>query len=665
MPDTTYPMLRRRRRRRLTIPTFGLGGRGRAIALAVLVLVVAAVAVAALRPASRVDPRVAYADGRQALARGNYSAARNHALEAIAAEPRSAAAHLLLARAYLLLEDGLAGEAELIRVHDAGVPLAGLRGARAQAFFLQGDPDAAIAEAILAPAADALAIRVRARALTAKGHADRANALMNGLLDRTPADAAAWTDAGRIKLSAGDLGGAASAAARAAALAPGDPIALTLQGEVVRARYGLVAALPWFEAALRRDAYYHPALIEYAATLGDVGRYADMLATTRKAAAARPGSPQALYLQATLAARAGNTALARALLQKSPGLAAGMPGAMLLSGGLDYADGQYEQAIGTWRQLVSLQPMNVAARRLLGAALLRSGNGQGALDVLRPMAVRGDADGYTLTLVARAFELLGDRATAARYLDRANAGASLPSAPFATDIGRSIFAANAAAAPSDPNYQIGLIRATLDDGNTPAALDQARALAAATPGAPAAQLALGDTLMVASRTGEAVTAYARAADLSFDEPTMLRLVDALGRMGRRRDAAATLSLYLQQNPQSLVGQRLRAHWLVQNGQGAQAIDMLEDVRRMIGNRDALLLADLALAYAAAGDAPVAHRYGRAAYVLMPMNAAVADAYGLALAADQDVEGARQVLAKASALDPDNPVIAAHRRQIAP
>ncbi|MEG8018441.1 hypothetical protein [Sphingomonas sp. LR55] len=104
---------------------------------------------------------------------------------------------------------------------------------------------------------------------------------------------------------------------RAVALAPREPSALTLQGEVIRDRYGLVAALPWFEAALKRDAYYHPALIEYAATLGDVGRNADMLVATRRALQARPGSPQALYLQAVLAARAGRIDLARALLRRT------------------------------------------------------------------------------------------------------------------------------------------------------------------------------------------------------------------------------------------------------------------------------------------------------------------------------------------------------------
>ena len=145
---------------------------------------------------------------------------------------------------------------------------------------------------------------------------------------------------------------------------------------------------------------------------------------------------------------------------------------------------------------------------------------------------------------------------------------------------------------------------------------------------------------------------------------MLRLVDAWARANRPREAAAALSLYLQQNPQSLSGQRIRARLQVANGDADDAIETLEGVRRTTGNRDAAVLADLARAYAASDDGPVARTYGRAAYRLMPMNASVCDAYALALAADGDLAGARQLAAKAVALAPTDPTIASHARQIA-
>ena len=661
MPEA-YPLLRRRRRRRrLRLPR--IGRRAWIVAGAALALALVIGGFAAWRPGARIDPRQAYAEGVAAYRTGNYSAARNHAQAAIGAAPATGSAHLLLARAYLQLGDGLAAEAELTRAADTGIRADLLHGYRAQARFLQGDLDGALDEVGKATADDVLAIRIHARALGVQGDNDQATALLADVVTRHPDDGGAWTDLGRVRLAAGDVGEAARASAQAIRAAPADPVALTLQGEVIRTRYGLIAALPWFEAALEHDAYYHPALIEYAATLGDAGRAADMLAATREALAARPGSPQALYLQAVLAMRAGKPDLARTLLQTARGGLDDLPGAMLLQGDLAFVGGKDEIAIRQWRALAAVQPMNVMVRRLLGAALLRSGDARGALDALKPVAIRGDADSYTLALVARAFEATGDRGMAAQFLDRAASAARAPSTVFAPDQAMGALLADAAQAPGDPTYVAGVIRGQIASGDIVGAIAQARVLAETAPGAPAAQLALGDALAAGGRYGEAVSVYMRAADLSFDEPTLLRLVDAEGRVGKPRDAAATLALYLHQNPQSITARRLLGHWQVANGQSEAAIETLEGVRRAIGNRDAGLLADLALAYVAANDAPIARRYGRAAYTLAPMSAAAADAYGVALAADQDVDGARQLLIKAATLDPANPAIAAHRRQI--
>ena len=144
---------------------------------------------------------------------------------------------------------------------------------------------------------------------------------------------------------------------------------------------------------------------------------------------------------------------------------------------------------------------------------------------------------------------------------------------------------------------------------------------------------------------------------------MLRLVDALGRAGRAQDAAATLALYLAQNPQSLVANRMLGHLQVASGEWDRGIETLEGVRRRVGNRDGGVLADLAIAYAGSDDGEIAVRYGRAAYDLSPMSAAAADAYGIALAADGDRDGARQLLVKAARLAPGDSAIAGHLQQI--
>lgn len=663
MADPRYPMLRRRRRRgfRLRLPTLG---RGRAIALGVLALVLLGGLFLALRPAPRPAPAQALTDARTAFGLGNFSAARNHAITALAGDPASRPAMLLLARSYLRLGEGAAAEGTLARAGKLGEPAAALAGLQAQARLLQGDAQGALDQADTAAADDGDAVRARAGAIALGGDAGQGARLLADWIAGHPDDALAVMDFGRIRLAAGELAGATQAAARAVRLAPGDPGPLTLQAEVVRTRYGLTAALPWFEAALQRDAYYPPALIGYAATLGDVGRNADLLDAARAALAARPGNTQALYLQAVLAARANKPALARAMLRHAGGALAATPGALLLDGGIDLQAGRYESATGSWRRLAEAQPTNLVVRRLLGQAMLRAGDGAGALDWLGPAVQRRDADAYTLTLAARAYEARGDRLTAGQLLDRAAGGAAGSAGGFASDDTVGTLRAAAAGDPGDPHALIEVIRGLLSTGDTAGAIAQARVLVAQSPGAPPAQLALGDTLAAAGRYAEAAPVYARAASLSFDEATMLRLVDAWGRAGRPEQAAAALSLFLEQNPQNLTAQALRGRWQIENGEADDGIETLEAVRRIVGNRDAALLADLARGYAATGDGAVAHRYARAAYALSPMNPGVCDAYALALAADDDVAGARQLAAKAVALAPGDTRIAARAKALA-
>lgn len=597
------------------------------------------------------------------LKAGNYAAARAHAQAAVKADPGWGLAHALLARTYLAIGDGVAAEGELGRAREAGFDPARAHQLYAHAWLLQGDAKRARDEAArAAPAYTGYAIRVGARALAALGDNAGAQRALGVLLDDSPSDSFAWSDLGRVKYKAGDVAGAIDSATRAIAIDPDNVEALTLRGELVRGQYGLVAALPWFEDALAHDAYYHPALIEYAATLGDVGRYADMLEATRKALAARPGSAQALYLQAVLAARAGNDDLARALLERTRGQLGDMPGALLLGGTLAYKAGAYQQAVEQWRGLVGRQPTNITARRLLGAALLRAGDPRGSLDVLRPVALRGDADSYTLALVARAFEQSGERDWAAKFIDRSADPARPGSQPFGVDDDLGTLAAAAAAAPGEPVARLAYLRGLIAVGDTLGALSQAQAIARLTPGAPAAQLAVGDTLMALGRYDDAASAYARAADVRFDEPTMLRTVDALDRAGRRPEAANVLAVFVSQNPQDIAAQRIVAHWQIAGGDWDAAIETLEGLRARIGNRDAALLAELADAYTGGDDPQAGLVYARAAYALAPMNPAAADSYGWALYRLGKSEPALQLLEKAASIATDHAGLRWHLAQ---
>jgi tetratricopeptide (TPR) repeat protein len=598
------------------------------------------------------------------LKQSNATAAKAVALDAVRADPNKPQAHLALAQAMLALDDGIGAEGEIQRAVDTGFDAKLVPQYRAHALLLQGDTDRAIAESDKAiPLYRAYALRIRARALTLQGKYGDAEAALDEAMRITPRDAALWTDLGRFRYSTGDLRGAVQAAEQAVKLDAGNARALLLRGELVRSQYGLVASLPWFDAALKRDPHLHDALIEYAATLGDAGRTEESLAATRRALEARPGSPQAFYLQAVIAARAGDDDLARSLLEKTGGALDEVPGVLLLGSTLDIEQGDYEQAIGKLKELVAVQPMNLTARKLLATALLRTDSARNAIDILRPVVARGDADSYTLTLAARGFERIGDRASAAKLLDRAAYPVTGEAGAFSADDSVAVLDAPASANPGDPDTAVPLIRAMIAQGNQAGALARAQALVRDNPGVPGAQLLLGDMLMLGNRYADAAAAYRLAADLRFDEPTMLRLVEAFDRGGHRQDAANVLALFLSQNPVNVAALRLSGNWQLAAGEYDAAIDTLENLRARIGDGDAALNADLAMAYSGADEDKIALDFGEAAYGLAPANPAVADAYGWALYQSGDADGALELLQKAVAQAPRHAGLRWHLAQI--
>jgi len=606
------------------------------------------------------DPAAA----REALARSeaylkasNASAARSQAFSAVRADPAWGEAHLALARANLALDEGVAAEAALRRALDSGIAPARTHALMAHAILLQGDPRRALIESRKAPQADRLyALRVQTRAYVAGGNLAAAQESAMAAVRLAPQSADAWTELGRFRFNAGDVVGAIEASARAVELDTGNTDALLLRGELVRTQFGLVAALPWFERALQRDPYRHATLIQYASTLGDAGRTREMLAFTRRAMEVRPRSPQALYLQAVLAARAQRFDLARQLLTRAGGGVGQLPGGLLLGGALDLEEGAYARAIEKLRTLITLQPMNINARKLLATALLRSDASKNGIDVLRPVVARGDADTYALTLVARGYERIGERAEAARYFDRAALPVRDNPDWFSSDDSLPILAAAASKAGDDPKTLIPLLRGLIEQGRGSEALSRAEAVARRNPGAPASASLVGDVLMLLKRPADAVPWYKTAAGIRFDEPAMLRLVEALDRSGQRQTASTTLALFLSQNPFNLSALRLSAHWQAAAGDFDAAIDSLEAIRLRIGNRDAALLAELAFAYAGAGEPDRAARYAEAAYIIAPSNPAVAGAMGWALSQGGDHAGGIELLRKAVTLAPRHPML---------
>jgi tetratricopeptide (TPR) repeat protein len=572
----------------------------------------------------------AYERGAAAFEAGDIRTARVELLNALQADPNDKAARLLQARVALALGDGVAAESEIVRARQAGVAVDQTAHLLAEARLLQGDSQGALREAArAAPAHLAYAQRIAGRAALALGDVGNARIAFDRALAAGPNDSQVWTDIGRFRRATGDLAGAIQAGDRAVAAGPRNVEALTLRGELTRGQYGLAAAIPWFDRALEVDSGNVAALLERAATYADMGRMGDMLEDARKVLQLTGGHPRAYYLEAVLAARARNFPLARRLWNRTNGAYDETPAGMLLLGAIDFETGNEEQSARRLAALVGRQPGNRRARRLLAAAQWRMNDPAAVVATLRPLADRPDADAYVLSLIGRALARTGDADGAALYLARA--ASPQPAALAALDqLSEGELAGARRAADEDPDNgpaQVRLISALLGRGQGDEALERARRLQAANPGAPEVHILVGDALGARGDPAAAADQYRRAANLAFTESVAMRLIGALQRAGQGDDADDVLTLFVQQNPRSVPGQILLAARAMQAEDWPGAIAIYENLRRRLGDNDATILNNLAWAYSEGGDLASAVPLARRAWSLDRDNPATADTLG--------------------------------------
>ena len=527
----------------------------------------------------------------------------------------------------------------------SGVALDDVSHLLANAYLLQGNAARVreLADATKVPPQHrAYAARMRAAVAVNGAEALRELALAVQL---APGDTVVWSDTARARLGVGDVAGALAAADRAVMLDATNVDAIIVSGNMLRDRYGYAAALPWYDRALTLQPRNLAAMLERAAALGELGRNREMLAQTRDVLAVSPANPQAFYLQAVMAARAGDWGLARSMIYHIGPRLNDVPGFRLLAGSVEFAQGNEEQALIHLRVVVERQPYNMVARRLLGRTLWSSGDDRGAIDTLRPIADRPDADAYTLTVMGRACERIGDRAAAGGYLDRAAQPLRAAATPFAA-AGRGPIAA---------------IRQLAASGRAGEAVGIAQGIERANPGSPGAMMLTGDALGSAGRWRDAADAYRRAANLQFSENIALRLIDALRRAGDSDAALAVVEVFIVQHPYSVAARLLASDAALAGQQWEDAGVLLGGARTQIGERDATMLNNLGWVQLNRGRGGEAVAFARAAYALAPNSAPVAASYGWFASNAGDRAGGVALLEKAVALAPDIP---AYRERLA-
>ncbi|MCH2486839.1 MAG: tetratricopeptide repeat protein, partial [Erythrobacter sp.] len=428
-------------------------------------------------------------------------------------------------------------------------------------------------------------------------------------------DADLWVDIGHLRYRGGEQIQAIEAADRALAIAPQNASALQFRAQLVRDAYGPLAALPWLERAFETVPDDIALATDYAATLGEVGRAREALAIIRDVAERAPGAPRLLYLQAVIAARGGQTKLARDLYMRSAPEDRATPAGRMLGGILDLELGHYASAAQTFDSLASAQPDNRQVARLLAKALAMSGGERELVTRFGDWASEPQASPYLKTLVGRSLETLDRREEAATYLDAAARPGGLAIAPLAGQ--RPIETLRYA----DLTTGLALrdyLRATIAAGEFDSGAQRARTFAARFPGSSDAQNLLGDALLASGETAGAIAAYNQAARVRTDWPLVKRQVAAYQRIGDQAAARASLERFLAGGTRQPMAAALYAEWLARSGETDLAAAMLDSALAHGAGRDPAVLvlrSDIALR---TGDRVEARAFASDAYRLQPL-----------------------------------------------
>lgn len=457
-----------------------------------------------------------------------------------------------------------------------------------------------------------LGYRMLGRLAIAQGDLVEAGRAFDRALGVIPSDPDLWVDIGRLRYLGGEQFQALEASERAIQADPQNTAALLFRGQLARDSQGPMVGVSWFARAVEVRPNNFPLRVEYAASLGDSGRAKDALRVLRGADGRAVSDPKGLFVQAVLAARAGDNLLARTLLQRSGLDRNGIPAALLLSSIIDLSAGNCASAAQSLDVLYAKQPDNGRVADLYAYALSCSGRDRELVDQFAKHATSDRGTPYLRTQVARSFEALDDRVSAARFLDMATKPADglrvLPGSmpPHVNVVG---------GAPTGLEARDG-IRSALADGQPTAALERAKAFARGYPDSSDAFGLLGDAQYAAGNKPAARDAYRHAATVRRPWPLVLRLAQS------EPDQTAVRSLveqFVRNNPANGEAAAVLADICAREGKWAEAAQLLDHAMKLGQARVPWIVAARSVASSKLGDKQGALDYALQAHALQPLN----------------------------------------------
>nr|MBL8411712.1 PEP-CTERM system TPR-repeat protein PrsT [Dechloromonas sp.] len=449
---------------------------------------------------------------------------------ALKLDSKMLSAHLLLAKAYLASSEVNLAELEFKEALTLGVSRAEVAVPLARIFMLQGKP----AKVIEVIQDDGLPADVRPEVLTLRASAfaalgksadaDRSFAEARAAAPMSPGPLVAEVP---IQIGLGRLDLARTRAEMAVQLGPGDASAFSARAQVAHASGDVQSALKDYERAIALAPNHYDARIARAGLWIDLGHDIEASADLDAMAKSGPIEPRVAYLQALIASRKGDTALAKQYMAKALQVIDALPPewiegheSLLMVGALAHHAGRkYEKALKYLDVLITRYPHNLSAKKLLAAIYLDKGDNARASRLLETVLRTQPDDTQAQYLLGRVKLAEKQYARATEILEKATQGGN---AKAQASLGYSMLGQgdsvaarkNLAAAfdktPNDLALAITLANTLMQQGEKRKALDVAQRCNKALPGNPGALNLLGAIKGANGDLPGARTAYAEA-----------------------------------------------------------------------------------------------------------------------------------------------------------
>lgn len=443
----------------------------------------------------------------------------------------------------------------------------------------------------------------QARGAMGAGELAEAGRLLDEALAIEADNPAVWVAIARLRFRGGEQIAAVAAADRALELGPAHGPALLMLAQLVRDAHGPAAARQWFEAALAADSADARIRTEYAATVGASGDYRAMLDALGQIGETEPQADRAHFLRAVLAARAGESVLARSLLARSGLSEKGVPAAVLLDALIHLAQGNHDSAAVALGELARRQSGNVRVAELHARALWLGRRDRKLVDLYAARARQAGASPYLSMLVGRSLERLGQRGEAAPFLDRAMAGPT----------GEPAVLAERESLP-EPTRRL---RSLLETGDRRAALREARALSARLATSSDISALAGDVMLGAGDAESALELYRDAVAVRRSWPLAKKAIHAFRLLDDHAAADRLLARHVAGEPNNAEALAMLAARSAEAQDWLRVKLLLDRVIALGGGNDPALLRLRGEAAQALGEAQEADRFAVLARTLAP------------------------------------------------